>query len=62
MLILCAQDFKGKALIEHLGRSGHTPKNHFYNIKKKMKVKTIPGALTRAHQLGQIDINLIKIE
>jgi DNA-binding CsgD family transcriptional regulator len=62
VLILSAQDLKGKALTERLGRSKHTPKNHLCNIKKKLKVKTIPGALTRAHQLGEIDLDTIKIE
>jgi DNA-binding CsgD family transcriptional regulator len=62
VLILSAQDLKGKALTERLCRSKHTPKNHLCNIKKKLKVKTIPGALTRAHQLGEIDIDTIKIE
>jgi DNA-binding CsgD family transcriptional regulator len=61
ILILCARDLKCGAIAKLLGRSDHTPKNHIYNIKTKMRVSTIGGAITRAHQLGEIDLDTVVI-
>ena len=62
VLTMHAEGLKGPAIALRLIKSKYTPKNHVQNLKKKLRVQTIAGAITRAHQLGEIDINLIKIE
>jgi DNA-binding CsgD family transcriptional regulator len=62
ILTLAAQDLSVPQIKERLIKSEHTPKNHIYKAKQKLKAKTIQGAVAKAHKLGEINIDEIDLD